>query len=470
MGERFMLSLVSMPWSLPHRPSIQTGLLAAVCAEASIPVRQWPFHVDWLEHMVSTLGREPKEVVDTYARIVDELVVDLAGEWIFAHLVNRAATPREYLGYLDERRVAPELREVVRTLARSSDRFIDECAERILASGTTMVGLTTSFCQTMPALALVKRLKERDAELVCVFGGANCDAGMGRRLQRAYPAIDFVVEGEGERALVELCRTVAEHGGHPGPVNIPGVFPSPSPVTKPALLPPDMSSVVPDYVPYFEKVDASPYAGLLRYHCEVPFEMSRGCWWGEKHHCTFCGLNGTGMPFRAKAESFLATQLDELATRHGVTSFTAVDNIIDMNLLRNGLPGLSAGGRDYSLFFEVKANLRRDQLELARSAGVRSVQPGIESLDSGILKDIDIRAHDRLQHPRLWTRGCDHRNGNHQACHPTGRSEAKPHWYCNPMSHLRRYVASVTDSARLRWVPSVRGFGRCRCRDHCCWV
>lgn len=29
------------------------------------------------------------------------------------------------------------------------------------------------------------------------------------------------------------------------------------------------------------------------------YEASLGCWWGEKHHCTFCGLNGTTMKFRA---------------------------------------------------------------------------------------------------------------------------------------------------------------------------
>ena len=31
------------------------------------------------------------------------------------------------------------------------------------------------------------------------------------------------------------------------------------------------------------------------------YEGSRGCWWGEKHHCTFCGLNAQSMKFRAKA-------------------------------------------------------------------------------------------------------------------------------------------------------------------------
>jgi radical SAM superfamily enzyme YgiQ (UPF0313 family) len=34
---------------------------------------------------------------------------------------------------------------------------------------------------------------------------------------------------------------------------------------------------------------------------ELLFEASRGCWWGAKHHCTFCGLNGLSMTFRSKS-------------------------------------------------------------------------------------------------------------------------------------------------------------------------
>src|SRR5262249_9640089 len=36
---------------------------------------------------------------------------------------------------------------------------------------------------------------------------------------------------------------------------------------------------------------------------EIPpillFETSRGCWWGERSHCTFCGLNGLTMNYHA---------------------------------------------------------------------------------------------------------------------------------------------------------------------------
>ena len=30
-------------------------------------------------------------------------------------------------------------------------------------------------------------------------------------------------------------------------------------------------------------------------------EGSRGCWWGEKHACAFCGLNGRVNVYREKS-------------------------------------------------------------------------------------------------------------------------------------------------------------------------
>jgi len=38
------------------------------------------------------------------------------------------------------------------------------------------------------------------------------------------------------------------------------------------------------------------------------------------------------------------------------------------------------------LFYEVKVNLRYDQLAMLRAGGVRAIQPGIESLSNQVLR------------------------------------------------------------------------------------
>jgi radical SAM superfamily enzyme YgiQ (UPF0313 family) len=60
----------------------------------------------------------------------------------------------------------------------------------------------------------------------------------------------------------------------------------------------------------------------------LPFESARGCWWGMRHHCTFCGLNGQTMAFRAKRPQRVLEELRDLARRYHSFKFMAVDNII----------------------------------------------------------------------------------------------------------------------------------------------
>lgn len=53
--------------------------------------------------------------------------------------------------------------------------------------------------------------------------------------------------------------------------------------------------------------------------------------------------------------------------------------------LRNLLPEIAARGHDWMFFYEIEANMRRSEPETLAAAGVRWVQPGIESLDADLL-------------------------------------------------------------------------------------
>lgn len=141
---------------------------------------------------------------------------------------------------------------------------------------------------------------------------------------------------------------------------------------------------MPDFTDYFRDLERSGAASGV-----VPtllFETSRGCWWGAKHHCTFCGLNGQSMAFRSKSAPRALAELEYLLDRWGVELVEAVDNILDMKYFRDLLPMLAAKNRSAQIFYEVKANLTRKQVELLRDAGVNRIQPGIESLSNHVLK------------------------------------------------------------------------------------
>jgi len=57
-----------------------------------------------------------------------------------------------------------------------------------------------------------------------------------------------------------------------------------------------------------------------------------------------------------------------------------------MSYFKTVLPALAGASDKYSLFYEIKANLKRDQVRLLADAGARWIQPGIESLDDNALR------------------------------------------------------------------------------------
>jgi ribosomal peptide maturation radical SAM protein 1 len=120
----------------------------------------------------------------------------------------------------------------------------------------------------------------------------------------------------------------------------------------------------------------------------IPIETARGCWWGEKHHCTFCGLNRSGMEFRAKSPDQVLDQLERLSRKYGVFSFNAIDNIMAPEYAEKVFRRLAEANSDLEIHYEIRPNFSRTQLGRMRKGGLCSVQPGVESLATNILKSM----------------------------------------------------------------------------------
>ena len=90
----------------------------------------------------------------------------------------------------------------------------------------------------------------------------------------------------------------------------------------------------PNFDDYFAQ--AETYQLLDHMKVMLPFETSRGCWWGERHHCTFCGLNGMTMKFRHKSSARAIDELKYLVSRYGnrIRYLAAADNILPNELFQ----------------------------------------------------------------------------------------------------------------------------------------
>jgi ribosomal peptide maturation radical SAM protein 1 len=116
------------------------------------------------------------------------------------------------------------------------------------------------------------------------------------------------------------------------------------------------------------------------------YETSRGCWWGQKQHCTFCGLNGEGMAMRAKSPDRVIAELKELLARHPNREVELADNIMPHGYWKTLVPRLPRELPGVRLMYEQKANLTLAQVGALAAAGILEIQPGIESLSTGLLK------------------------------------------------------------------------------------
>jgi ribosomal peptide maturation radical SAM protein 1 len=381
-----------MPFKDLRHPPIQLGILKACLVRASISVRCHCLELAFMEHLhraTASLPDAERFTIDDYQEVAHRDFIVHLGDWIFKVPPYAPSSPADE-AYLA--RVRDDLPEVAVTNAIRMKKwvpsFLDAAADDILADRPAIVGFSTVFQQNIPSLVLAKMLKERDPSVTIVFGGDNCDGPMGAALHESFPWVDIVVRGEGERVFPEVVRDVLAHRplrpqpglcyrGDGGSIAVPME-------TSPGLC---MDEVpVPIYDEFFDRLDQSPLKEELSPQIAILFESSRGCWWGQKAHCTFCGLNGSTMAFRSKRADDVAREILEMASRYKCLDFVAVDDIIDMGHVRDLLPLLSAAGCDLNLFYETKANLKKAHLQAFHSAGVTVVQPGIESLSTPILK------------------------------------------------------------------------------------
>jgi ribosomal peptide maturation radical SAM protein 1 len=208
---------------------------------------------------------------------------------------------------------------------------------------------------------------------------------MGLELHRQFPFVDFVCSGESEisfPALVEAVRDATPVDAIPGIVYRAGAR---SVSTNAAATIQDLDLLpVPDHSDYFRDLSSSGVNPDVM--PVLLFESSRGCWWGAKSHCTFCGLNGGSIAFRSKSPQRSLDELASLSRRWQLTMVEAVDNILDMSYFQDFLPGIVERNLNVHLFYEVKANLTRRHLRLLAEAGARRIQPGIESMSDHVLK------------------------------------------------------------------------------------
>ncbi|GAA2398748.1 RiPP maturation radical SAM C-methyltransferase [Actinomadura vinacea] len=385
------VALVSMPWASIDAPSLALGILTSRLRETlpEVDVDTRYVNIECAEWMRSIL---PGSSGYDYDFLALRSYFNGCGDWVFSAALNGK---REWNveGFTEQLKgkISPRDYDICMRLHAAAPEFIDAQAASISATKPDLVCFTSTFQQNVASLALARRLKEIVPDVRCVMGGANCDGDQGAGFHRVFEEIDFVVRGEGERSFPELIRRLMVDGDFTDLTDIPGLCwrkgeeSVVNPMADRLLTPAEMPA--PDYDAYFSRIKATSVSSWFEPRLVV--ESARGCWWGEKHHCTFCGLNGSMMTFRSKSPGVFTRELEELARRHRVMDFYVVDNILDMKYLNTAVQEIAKGDYDYRIHYEIKSNMKLNQLKQLRDAGIVSVQPGIENLNATVLRIMD---------------------------------------------------------------------------------
>jgi ribosomal peptide maturation radical SAM protein 1 len=376
--------LVCAPFFSVVRPALGISLLKAALRERDIPCAIRYLNLEFADE----IGPGFHESAATGAANTF-----LVGEWIFAPLVNQHTVPsmdERYRQELKRLYSAAHLEQLegIRAAARS---FVEVQAQRLAEACPLIVGFTSSFQQNCASLAIARRLRELNPDIVVCFGGANCEGPMGKALLEAYPQIDYVFSGEADRTFPDFAECLVERrtyrsregvlsrnsgSQHPLPILSAGVAGSDRIKDLDALPYPDFSD-------YFETLRGTAYH--RRVNPALVFESSRGCWWGAKKHCNFCGLNGGQMAYRTKSATRVLAEIESLSGTYSTRNFLAADNIMDMKHIETVFASLTPRDDGPRFFYELKSNLSRRHLETLARAGVNWIQPGIESLDDDLL-------------------------------------------------------------------------------------
>ena len=392
------IALISTPWPLYNRPSIQLGALKAYLRSIHPDLEIEAGHV-YLQ-LAEALGYRIYQHISERTWLAESIYAALLYPQQYQKieaLFNRETTSNSPLRQTGLKKIAARTQQV--TDAIVSGLKWDDCL---------MAGFSVSLCQLTSSLYFIKKIKKRFPGLAMVVGGSTFSGIVKANFFRLFPEIDAVINGEGE---LPLSRLVSGLIASSGIADLPAI----KGVVTPQTAQSEQQTIETkqlDDLNHLPAPDFDEYFALLRsfspdkvFFPILPLETSRGCWWqktkaarGRKTHelarssgCAFCNLNRQWQGYRHKAPQQVVSEIDHLTSRYQCLSTSLVDNVLPHKLSSEVFKAVANLGKDLKLFAEIRANTPARNLAVMRAAGMQELQIGIEALSTSLLKKTSKR-------------------------------------------------------------------------------
>lgn len=379
------VALISAPWPLYNRPSIQIGTLKAHL-KREFPELKVDAHHIYLK-VAEAVGYKRYQAISERT---------WPAETVYAALLFPDRLEDIKKVFYNKTKGNALLRDIsfdslTRQVREVSENFI----ESIDWQGYGLVGFSICLCQLTASLYFIKRIKKRFPPLLVVVGGSTFTGEATRNIFNVFPEIDIVVNGEGE---IPLSRLISCLSGIEMKNKIPFLKGIIMPETAGKDLQVsfnqmrDLSKIAPpDYSDYFELLKS--FGPEKNFFPMLPMEISRGCWWQDKGKktkgCAFCNLNLQWDGYRTKTPEQVITEIDQLTTKYKTLSVAFMDNLLPLKTSRDVFRRTIKLKKDFRLFGEIRATTPIADLHQMYAAGMKEVQIGIEALSTRLLKKLN---------------------------------------------------------------------------------
>ena len=340
--------------------------------------------------------RDPVRFFDgeEYARAVDTIDAGL-------RVISAAHAPLQldFTGYRTPFAfTTPE--EIAHDATPERDPFdsyvVGTLAPRLRAAGVGAVGLSLCFPgQLQPAFAFGLKLRRELPGVHLTIGGPAITQLLVRMRERgpalaaALGPFDTAVVYEGEHTLLALVRALDEHGGDPRALRgIPNLvqrdrmlgarfLPGEASEDMRALPPPDF--------------DGMPLDKYLSPTLTLPYDPTRGCYWGK---CTFChyGLAEVGTAsYRERSVETCVAHLASLSAKYGTRHFYLSQDSVAPKTIVKLAGALADAGLDLRWATDLKPEryLTAERAATLRRGGAVACALGVESASPRVLGLID---------------------------------------------------------------------------------
>ena len=269
----------------------------------------------------------------------------------------------------------------VRIIDYIVSRYTPEKLKRELDAFEPDVVGTTSVTMNFPGAAdIIRTAKKHRPSILTVMGGPHVSFDAARTLE-AYPEIDLLVLGEGERTIMELVPSLADRSGWPGIRGLAFRQDDTTVVTGPRELIEDLDSIPP---PARHLLPLSRYRAL---GFPVSIITSRGC----PNACIFCqGRRMVGKKVRYRKVEYVMDEIEQILS-YGISRINVADDLFTSNRarVREVCGQILARGLDFKWSAFARVNtVDRETLELMRDAGCDAISFGIESGNQEMLRRV----------------------------------------------------------------------------------